>query len=90
MNIGPMHEEEVLGSTPRIPLASFSFSLLKVGIPLVKSIFFNVSNTVRTVLTVFETLKDIDFQGGTPTFENEAKPRQVLFFGCFPGLFLHA
>jgi len=34
--IRPMHEENILGSAPKIPLASFSFSLLKVGIPLVK------------------------------------------------------
>jgi len=30
--IGPMHEENVLGNTPKRPIASFSFSLLKVGI----------------------------------------------------------
>jgi len=34
--IGPTHEEQILGNTQKIPLASFSFSLLKVGIPLVK------------------------------------------------------
>jgi len=36
MVIGPMHEEKNLGDAPKIPLASFLFSLLKVGIPLVK------------------------------------------------------
>jgi len=29
--IGPMHEEKILGNTPKVPNASFSFSLLKVG-----------------------------------------------------------
>jgi len=32
-SIGPMYEEKILGNTPKIPIASFSFSLLKVGIP---------------------------------------------------------
>jgi len=32
--IGPMHEEKILGNTKKTPLASFS--LLKVGIPLMK------------------------------------------------------
>jgi len=41
-----MHEEKILVITPRIPLALFSFSLLKVGIPPMKSMVFNVSNTV--------------------------------------------
>jgi len=41
--IGPMHEEKILGSPPKIPIASFSFS------------------RCSTVLTVFETLKNIDF-----------------------------
>jgi len=36
VSIGPMHEEKIMGSTPKVPLVSFSFSLLKVGIPLVK------------------------------------------------------
>jgi len=48
----------------------------------------NLGNTPKipladsTVLTVFETLKNIDFQGGIPTFKNETKTRQwvLLFF----------
>jgi len=31
-HIGPMHEENILGKRPEVPIASFSFSLLKVGI----------------------------------------------------------
>jgi len=54
-----MHEENILGNPPKIPIASFS--LLKVGIPLVK---INIFQRVSAVLTVFETLKNIDFQGG--------------------------
>jgi len=34
--IGPMHEEKILENTPKIPVASFSFSWLGVGVPLVK------------------------------------------------------
>jgi len=55
-----LHEENILGNTQKIPLASFSFSLIKVGIPLVK---------ISAVLTVFETLKNIDFQGGNSHFK---------------------
>jgi len=35
-SIGPMHEEKILGNTPKTPLAPFPPSLLKEGIPLVK------------------------------------------------------
>jgi len=43
--IGPMHEEKMLGNTPKITLASFS--LLKVGIPQVKiNIFQRGSNGI--------------------------------------------
>jgi len=33
------------------------------------------------VLTVFETLKNIDFQGGIPTFKYETKMRQMTVKG---------
>jgi len=60
-----MHEGKILGNTPKIPLASFSFSLLKVGIPLVK---IKINQHFSPVLTVFETLKNIDYQGGNSHF----------------------
>jgi len=40
MCIGPMHEEGVLGGTPKVPLASFSILFLRVGVPLVKISIF--------------------------------------------------
>jgi len=44
-HIGHMHEEKILGNTPKIPLASFS--LIKVGMtnPLVKNIDFQGGNS---------------------------------------------
>jgi len=37
-----------------------------------------------TVLTVLETLTNIDFQVGIPTFKNETKTRQLIILGYFP------
>jgi len=76
-----MNQEKIVRKPPKIPLASLPFSLPKVRIPLVK---------ISTVLTVFETLKIIDFQGGIPTPKNETKTRQVVLLECFTRLFLHA
>jgi len=47
INIGPVHEENILENTPKTPLASFPFSLPKVGIHLVKiNIFQRGSNGI--------------------------------------------
>jgi len=45
------------------------------------------SPIVSAVLTVFETLKNIDFQVGIPTFKNETKTRQLVLMGVFPKIF---
>jgi len=72
----------------KIPIASFSYSLLKVGITLVKINIFQRINAVSAVLTVFEMLNYIDFQGGNSTSKNETKTRQwVLLGGIFQEFF---
>jgi len=67
------YEENILRNAPKIPIASFSFSLLKVGILLVKRA---------------EMLKILIFRGGIPTFKNETQTGQVVFLGCFPRFYL--
>jgi len=70
--IGPMHEENILGNTPKIPIASFSFSLLKVGIPLVK-------------INIFQRFKYR--KNRADTLKNKSKTRQLVLLGRFTKIF---
>jgi len=78
--ISPMYEESILGNTPKIPLASFSFSLLKVGIPLVK---INISQCFKYL----KRWKILTFKVGIPTFKNETRTKQWMLLWVIPNIF---
>jgi len=69
-----MHLAICLGKYPITTQASFQKPISKVGISLVK---------ISTVLTVFETLKNIDFQGGNSHFHKWKRKRGL---GCNEGI----
>jgi len=74
-----------LGYTPITAQASLPFSFPKVGFPLVKINIFQrfKYRFVSAVLTVFETLKNIDLQVGEFPLSN-MKPKRGL--SCIRGI----